>query len=673
VIFLKKTKKLYLIIGIIFLFSINYLIAQDLYTWADKRNFPIFFELPQAAGVNEVTLTVTTSTAPDNFLLIYPDPEDGFEVLKPGYAFDTLPDTNSGEHVTFGTVSGDYVLKVSKNPSTTGTFTERKMWGLVVIHSTDISSIAATVSSPATLLDNGDYWYNKIEVPFVFTIPADIAAIADETDDITRVTLTVKTEINDPTFILTFPDAVVAGTDQVTYYYSDITAGVDENYPSTNAGYHVIINESPAGSETFILQISRNHFLGEFIATFGLGTPPTQTDEVFSLTIKKPPAIPVNDPVDPITTVSITSETPNGGTPASIPSDPVKLNYAPFVAIDEPGNLPYTNPYPIMQNRIYGYSSEIHDETTAVPDLTKNWYLDGGPSFSTNVDPVTTNSFTNIGTHEVEVTVSEDVPRPGTLTDITQESKDKLQLEIIQAETALFPPHRGVPGDTNPPDIDGIISTDFNDYNNRLGDRGWNEAFRVTFQGGTHPEMAFQGNSNSSSSQGFLYCSFEVTNDETFDEYDTVILGFSADQNPITPADDRLILIHPFPASPPSGENLDPAEIKVWSQADGWIDSSIPNFPNNIVAKIKNSELPLSNSWNLEIQIPTSTDGSSGGSNWIDINNDFLFYFNVYRVNTNEAPNQVTEFHFPRKSPDIIGDVEAYPYNPVWWAHDWIT
>ncbi|MBA7521310.1 hypothetical protein ES705_13417 [subsurface metagenome] len=68
------------------------------------------------------------------------------------------------------------------------------------------------------------------------------------------------------------------------------------------------------------------------------------------------------------------------------------------------------------------------------------------------------------------------------------------------------------------------------------------------------------------------------------------------------------------------------------------------------------------------MQIPTSTDASSGGTNWIDINDDFLFYFNVYRVNTNETPNQVTEFHFPRKSPDIIGDVEAYPYNPVWWA-----
>src|SRR5258708_2092406 len=69
---------------------------------------------------------------------------------------------------------------------------------------------------------------------------------------------------------------------------------------------------------------------------------------------------------------------------------------------------------------------------------------------------------------------------------------------------------------TGPPIIDGNVDDD----------KGWNEAFRYTFDNGTSDYgAAFQGNKDAQ----FLYLSWQVRNDTVFDQNSFVVFAFDPD------------------------------------------------------------------------------------------------------------------------------------------------
>src|SRR5947207_2544343 len=90
-------------------------------------------------------------------------------------------------------------------------------------------------------------------------------------------------------------------------------------------------------------------------------------------------------------------------------------------------------------------------------------------------------------------------------------------------------PFQGVPYNSDPPKIDGVVPNDL----------GWTNAFRYVFQNGTMtPDGAVQtlrGNDK-------LYMSIEVNHDDSFDAEDVIVIAFDP-----TGTARNLRMLHIFP------------------------------------------------------------------------------------------------------------------------------
>lgn len=233
-----------------------------------------------------------------------------------------------------------------------------------------------------------------------------------------------------------------------------------------------------------------------------------------------------------------------------------------------------------------------------------------------------------------------------------------LKYASLQKERICFPPHRGVPYNNNPPVIDGEVRDDV----------GWRGAYRVTYGNGADPaHMAFQALKHRT--DPYLYLSFEVRNDPTFDDDDVVVICLRPDANGGSANDDRRLFIFPLcsPADPGCDLNTDdddvdrlPRLVEVWSNSDIWTSSS---QPGGLDVKVRSYPDGSSLAWNLEVRIPTNT--AIGGSEWIDFSDDFLFYFNVIRVS---SPDPASEFLWPRNAPEVIGDIYTYAFSSSEWG-----
>ena len=233
-------------------------------------------------------------------------------------------------------------------------------------------------------------------------------------------------------------------------------------------------------------------------------------------------------------------------------------------------------------------------------------------------------------------------------------------LPAQQEEILCFPPFRPIPGNNNPPIIDGIIQEDV----------AWTGATRLTYgDGSASPHVAFQA----LKAGYYLFLSFEVKNDPSFDNSDVVVINFRKSSSGGSVEDDRKIFIYPICDgigaagsdctldTPDDKINRPPRLIEVWKNSSNWTGSTLPT---NSEVKVRSFTNGSSYAWNLEVKVPMRT--AEGGQEWIDLDDDFLFYFNVMRASS--IDNSLSEFRWPRSAPEIIGDLDSYPFFPEEWG-----
>ena len=220
----------------------------------------------------------------------------------------------------------------------------------------------------------------------------------------------------------------------------------------------------------------------------------------------------------------------------------------------------------------------------------------------------------------------------------------------VSQNEICFPNHVGLPYDYMPPTIDGYIEPELGLTSSEL-EKGWTRSNRLTYIGSVGiPQMVFQSLKNNA--QDYIYLSFIIHIDSSFDDEDAIVLAFrpsfTTGQNTKTGAE-RRIDIHPLtnvigagiPFDTPDPNdistpactlrtNRDPRSVTFYKwdlTASAWDTTSV----DCVTVKVRSWEFaPDDRNWSVEIKIPTTT--TLGGSNWIDLSSNFGFYFNVIRI-----------------------------------------
>src|SRR5262249_51251747 len=121
-----------------------------------------------------------------------------------------------------------------------------------------------------------------------------------------------------------------------------------------------------------------------------------------------------------------------------------------------------------------------------------------------------------------------------------------------------------------------------------------------------------------------LYLSFEVNNDQRFDDEDVIVLAIDPSG---TPADCRRIHIYPVFAGVGAQGGGDPREVDYWTNSSTW-NTGAPSGPLPVGVVIKcSSQLggPNNVSWFVEVSLPLAQfDIPAAG--------DFGLYFNILRT-----------------------------------------
>lgn len=373
---------------------------------------------------------------------------------------------------------------------------------------------------------------------------------------------------------------------------------------------------------------------------------------------------------------------PYGTSPTAISPDPIVLYPPPLTVIRSPGNQLSTtvnpNPLKVVLGRDFRYLSDPFDSDKVDSALTYDWELDGSNfvAHGTEQNPDFDASFTADGTHVINLNITELYPLSIDLgigyTDFSYTITDSLAMDVVEPEYVLFPYHCSPPdGGCDPLLIDGTVTTDYD--TDILADSGWERAQVSSMQDDALTEGAFR--SLRHDTDDFMYLSFEVRQDLSLDQYDAVLIALSPDATAVTLGNDIILLIYPFSAAPVSGEDLLPQQVKLgtWNAAGlKWEWQALTAgagdvYDYNIEAKVKN-DFSSGNAWDIEVKLPVSA-AAAGDAGWPDISDDFLFYYEVFRVYYNAGQIQsVNEFRWPSYSPKTLGALENYYYHPVWWC-----
>lgn len=216
----------------------------------------------------------------------------------------------------------------------------------------------------------------------------------------------------------------------------------------------------------------------------------------------------------------------------------------------------------------------------------------------------------------------------------------------IGCDLMCFRPHVGVPGQPQPPTIDGAIADDV----------GWRGAHRVTFGNGTDvPHVGAQVLRDNSSS--LFYMSFEVKNDTGVAAAgDTVVVTFRPSFNPAAGTTDGTY---------PAGNLANDIRIIIEASSTdttvakhngtSWVN--LPTLPTGMVVQ----RMTATGTWDIEVALPTTI--AAGGAGWVDFGPYFKFYFNVIR----ETGGTATEFVWPDYQHRILGNINTYTYD----NHEW--
>jgi opacity protein-like surface antigen len=240
------------------------------------------------------------------------------------------------------------------------------------------------------------------------------------------------------------------------------------------------------------------------------------------------------------------------------------------------------------------------------------------------------------------------------------------------AQKVCFPPHEGIPLAFAPPNVDGYVEPELGVVTTEPAEGGYKRSTRLTYAGDSiQPLMVFQAIKHSS--QNFIYLSFDVRVDESFDDEDTIVLVFRPDfaTGPSHNADERRIDISPVFVGTGAGNHPGSGGSCVGVTGSAQPDDSLPvptgfppstNFhtrtnrcPKNVeykkwnlatsqwdsIAAISNADIKVrswdmgttNKNWSVEVKLPTQKLGASGGgADWINLTNNFAFYYDVIRV-----------------------------------------
>jgi hypothetical protein len=213
-------------------------------------------------------------------------------------------------------------------------------------------------------------------------------------------------------------------------------------------------------------------------------------------------------------------------------------------------------------------------------------------------------------------------------------------------EQLNFPPHVGVPGNGNPPTIDGYIEIDpaapTNELPNSSGiDLGWTQGSMLTYAGGSLPQVEIRAIRDNS--QAFIYLGFIVRSDPFFDDEDVIVLAFQDSYNGAAHATNERRM-HIFPLFEDVGaqgvedipayhvradENPHTIEYYTWN-GTAWVHPA--TLPTGIVARVRSWEPAGEKCWGVEVKIPINDDSAGGSGGWLNLANPFGFYANVVRV-----------------------------------------
>jgi hypothetical protein len=225
---------------------------------------------------------------------------------------------------------------------------------------------------------------------------------------------------------------------------------------------------------------------------------------------------------------------------------------------------------------------------------------------------------------------------------------------VSTPDTLCFPQAIGVPGQPQAPSINGIVSNDY----------GWTMATRYLFNNGTSaPDVAVQGLRDAS----FLYLSFEVNLDPTFDNNDAIVLAFSPGGGA---ANDRRIHIFPVFAGVGAQESGVPRAVYYWNNSNTWnTPASTTRISNptwlvdNIRVTSTNAGLN-NNSWTVEMRIPI-TDVAANADPALDTginfpaSGTFKMYLFIARIDSTVNPPQVNPFVWPPSAPQLLFNIET--------------
>ena len=230
---------------------------------------------------------------------------------------------------------------------------------------------------------------------------------------------------------------------------------------------------------------------------------------------------------------------------------------------------------------------------------------------------------------------------------------------LCSRQNLCFPSFGGL--NNFPPVIDGKVESDL----------GWSKAFRNTHFNGTNL-MHLSVQALRHKTDPFIYLSFEVKNDNAFDNDDAIVLYFRSDALTADPLMDRKLIIYPKcnTACNSFSETVNGivytysniGSLKSYKESSGLMtEIGLSSYE----ARVCSFSEGTSQSWNVEVKIPTSS--LVGGNDWIDISDQFLFYYCVCRANP--SFNTVTLFRWPSESPNLTGtDLSLYAFYPYDWG-----